>query len=165
MSTDPNTLSVDATSLVAAQANQLASSKIMVAQLNENLKVIYLGAFNNWKGNVEAGRIPNTDPPKPPKAYVVSKPDAYGFQWPVLGTDPVCDMPPIPEDRLTPRPKAPDNNIDVGHHISGAWFSVGPDDTFPSGMTTPPIPDATGALHTYQKFGAPVGPGWYLRVS
>src|SRR5215471_1135065 len=98
MSSIPSPLSSDATSLVAAQANQLASSTIMVQQLNDNLKTIYLTAFNNWKISVDAGRIPNTNPPKPPKAYVVSTPDANGFQWPVPGNDPVCDMPPIPVD-------------------------------------------------------------------
>jgi hypothetical protein len=164
MSTTPITLDADATSLAAAQANQLASSTVMVAQLNNNLKSIYLTAFNNWTISVDAGRIPNTNPPNPPTAYVVSKPDANGFQWPVPGTDPVCDMPPIPEDHFTVVPKVP-NTIHVGHTIGGEWFSVGDGDTFPSGMKTPPIPDSTGVLHTYEKYGAPVGPGWYLQLS
>src|SRR5271165_6241329 len=157
-------LNADATSLAAAQANQLASSTIMVAQLNDNLKAIYLTAFNNWKISVDAGRIPNTNPPQPPKAYVVSGPDANGFQWPVTGTNPVCDVPTIPVDHFTPPAKVP-NTIDVGKSIGGNWFSVGPADTFPVGQTTPPIPDSTGALHSYEKYGAPVGPGWYLQVS
>ena len=164
MSSIPFALDADATSLAAAQANQLASSTIMAGQLNDNLKFIYLTGFNNWKNNVDAGRIANTNPPHPPKAYVVSQPDAAGFQWPVLGTDLVCAMPPIPEDHFTVVPKVP-NTIDVGRNIYGKWFSVGPNDTFTSGMTTPPIPDSTGALHTYEKFAAPVGAGWYLQVS
>ena len=164
MSSIPFALDADATSLVAAQANQLASSTIMVGQLNENLKSIYLTGFNNWKISVDAGRIPNTNFPKPPKAYVVSQPDASGFQWPVLGTDPVCEVPPIPEDHFTVVPKVA-NTIDIGRSIGGKWFSVGPNDTFAAGMTTPPIPDATGEFHAYEKFAAPVGAGWYLQLS
>lgn len=165
MSTAPVTpLSADATSLGAAQANQLASSQIMVQQLNGNLKTIYLTAFNNWKISVDAGRIPNTNPPQPPMGYVVSGPDAHGFQWPVVGTTPVCDMPPIPADETNSAPKVP-NTINVGPSIGGKWFSVGPGDTFAAGMTTPPIPDASGALHTYEKYAAPVGAGWYLQLT
>jgi|SRR5579872_1013416 len=169
MSSIPNTLTSADFSLAAAQANQLASSQIMVAQMNTNLKTIYLTAFNNWKISVDAGRIPNTDPPQPPKGYVVSSPDANGFQWPVPGNDPVCDVPPIPEDHsltqqqiqaaLTP------NTIDIGKNIGGKWFSVGPKDTFGVGQTTPPIPDVDGSFHTYEKYGAAVGAGWYLELS
>lgn len=169
MSTVPIALDADATSLVAAQANQLASSNIMVSQLNGNLKTIYLTAFNNWKISVEAGRIPNTNPPKPPKGYVVSAPDAHGFQWPVIGNDPVCDMPSIPEDHSLSqaeiRASLTPNTIDVGKNIGGKWFSVGAKDTFAPGATTPPIPDAAGALHTYEKYAAPVGAGWYLQLT
>lgn len=164
MSSVPSDLNAGATSLAAAQANQLASSTVMVAQLNDNLKTIYLTAFNNWCISVNAGRIPNTNPPKPPKAYVVSSPDANGFQWPVPGTDPVCAIPPVPVDHYTVVPKTP-NTIVIGQSIGGAWFSVGDGDTFPAGMTTPPIPDASSVPHTYTKYGAPVGPGWYLQVS
>lgn len=164
MSTFPLPLNADATSLGAAQANQLASSTVMVAQLNANLKTIYLTAFDNWKLSVDSGRLANTNPPPPPKSYVVSGPDANGFQWPVLGTDPVCDMPSIPEDHYTPIEKIP-NTIDIGRNIGGKWFAVGPKDTLAPGATTPPIPDAAGALHTYEKYAAPVGAGWYLQLS
>jgi hypothetical protein len=157
-------LDPDATSLVAAQANQLASSTIMVGQLNDNLKSIYLTGFNNWKINVDAGRWPNTNPPQPPMAYEISKADKNGFQWPVIGDTPVCDMPPIPEDHFT-KPTLVPNTIDIGRNIGGSWFSVGPHDTFPAGKTTPPIPDLAGTLHTYEKFAAPVGAGWYLQLS
>lgn len=166
MSSVPTALSADATSLAAAQANQLADSTAMVAQLNTNLTSIYMTAFNNWTISVNAGRIPNTNPPQPPVQYVVSAPDKEGFEWPVLdpaGT-PVCAMPPVPADETNSAPKVP-NTIDVGPSIGGKWFSVGAGDTFPSGMTTPPIPDSSGALHTYEKYAAPVGAGWYLEVS
>src|ERR1041385_3487390 len=90
---DPSCCTLD-----QAQKNQLQSTQIMVANQNANLTKIYLGKFNDWKISVDAGRIPNTNPPKPPVGYVVSKPDANGFQWPVLGSSPVVEMPAIPED-------------------------------------------------------------------
>jgi|SRR5579859_2417286 len=158
-------LPIDATSLPAAQANQLESSKVMVGLLNNNLKSIYLTAFNNWKISVDAGRIPNTNPPQPPKGYVVSAPDPSGFQWPVIGTEPVCDMPPLPEDRFTPPVLVP-NTFHVGHNIGGKWFSVGPNDTVAPGFNTPPgTTSDDGVSGTFQKFAAPVGAGWYLQIA
>ena len=138
----------------------------MVGNINANLKSIYMTGFTNWTISVIAGRIPNTNPPQPPVQYVVGPPDAEGYQWPIVdptGT-PVCAMPPLPPDQTNSTPKVP-NTIEVGSNIGGKWFSVGADDTFPAGMTTPPIPDASGALHTYEKYAAPVGAGWYLQVS
>src|ERR1051326_891387 len=115
-------LPIDPTSLAAAQANQLASSTVMVEQLNDNLKAIYLTAFNNWKISVAAGGTPNPTPPQPPKAYLISSPDAAGFQWPVLGAGSVCDMPPVPVDHFTVPVKVP-NTIDIGRKLRGSWVS------------------------------------------
>jgi len=160
MSTTPVVLTADATSLETAQANVLAASTQQAANLNQSLTSIYLGAFDNWKTSVDAGRINNSNPPQPPVGYVVIT-GADGFAQIVLGKDPVCAMPPIPEDQLTPKPPSPPNTIDIGANIFGKWYSVGSRDTFAVGMTTPPMPDG----HTYEKYGAPVGPGWYLQVS
>ena len=163
-----NPLNADACSLAAAQANQLASSTAMVAQLNTNLQSIYMTGFNNWCLSVNSGRIPNTDPPQPPVQYVISAPDKEGFQWPII--DPagglVCAMPPVPPDMTNSTPPVP-NNIVVGSQIPGApgWFSCGQGDTFPSGKTTPPVTSADGVLGTFEKFGAPVGNGWYLKTT
>jgi len=167
MSSVSTALDADATSLAAAQANQLASSTAQAAQLNVNLQSIFMTAFNNWCLSVDAGRIPNTDPPQPPVQYVVSAPDKQGFQWPVVdpsGT-PVCPMPPIPADMTNSTPPVP-NNIVVGSAIPGApgWWTCGQGDTFPSGKTTPPVTSADGVFGTFEKFGAPVGNGWYLKV-
>lgn len=161
---DPSQLDGSCCTLEAAQANQLQSSKVMVDRLNANLKTIYLGAFNNWKISVDAGRVSNANPPQPPKAYVVSAPDAAGFQWPVIGKDPVCDMPPLPDDHFTPAVKVP-NTVDVGKSIGGKWYAVGPKDTLAPGAMTPPIPDSFGTPHVYEKYAAPVGAGWYLQVN
>ena len=177
ITTTPIDLSPDATSLAAAQANQLASSQQMAAQQNANLKAIYLTAFSNWCLNVNAGRIPNTNPPQPPTQYVVGSPDHDGFQWPVV--DPagaaVCAMPPIPPDQSTPVTLTP-NTVDVGHWITGNWYSPGPQNTFSAsnnnGVTPPTMvepgdtgPAADGKPHTFQFYTAPVGQGWYLMLS
>lgn len=163
MATDPVTAQViytaEDTSLAAAQANVLASSTAQREHLNSELKNRYYRDFANWKISVDAGRIPNTHPPAVPFGYDLVK-DDEGFTFPELGKTPVCDPLPVPEDMFTPKPRVP-NTIEIGHLIFGKWYSVGPSDTFPAGMTTPPQPDG----HTYEKFGAPVGPGWYLQVT
>jgi len=131
----------------------------MVAHLNEELKNRYYRDFNNWKISVEAGRISNEHPPAVPFGYELVK-DDEGFTFPELtGKVRVCEPLPVPPDMSKPVVKVP-NTIEVGHQVFGKWFSVGPHDSLPNGMTTPPQPDG----HVYEKFGAPVGPGWYLQV-
>lgn len=161
MSTNAVVLSADSTTLDAAQANVLASSTSMMGLLNNNLKAIYLQAFNNWKGQVEAGRIPNTNPPKPPNGYVLVK-DANGFTWPDIGKDPVCDIPPLPSNHMPVDPASkPKNVIHVGIRLSGDWFSAGTDDTIQSGQKVPGVSE-DGVQGFFTKYGAPVGNGWYL---
>ena len=168
MSTNPINLDAGATSLEAAQANVKASTIAQCALLNENLKSIYLTAFNNWKISVDAGRLPNTDPPKPPTAYVPTD-NGQGWFFPEKGTDPICAMPPIPEDHLTPKPAPPPMNIDIGKSADngvGHWFTVGDNDSYPVGKQTPPMqgpPD--GSVHVYLRVGTAVGKGWYERIS
>ncbi len=102
MSTNSLPLDAAATSLAAAQANVLASTNAQVALLNNNLKSNYLSFFNDWTISLLAGK-PVGDPPKPPNGYAMTaSPD--GFAYPVLGTTPVCDMPPVPE---APQPYIP----------------------------------------------------------
>jgi hypothetical protein len=159
------------TGLSDAQQNQLASSTQQVAVMNTNLKSIYLTAFSNWCISVNAGRISNADPPQPPVQYVISPPDGNGFQWPMVdpaGT-PVCAMPPVPADQIK-QPVPVPNTFVVGHWLGqgGNWFSVGPGDTVPSGFTTPPgtaSMDSPPVIGTFQKYGAPVGAGWYLKTA
>jgi hypothetical protein len=108
-----------ATSLQAAQANTLSAVQQQVANLNEALKSNYLTAFSNWSQSVLAGRSDNSNPPQPPKAYVVgffndptTGPGSQGtyanqvVQWayPAIGTDPVCAMPAIPAVPPLPAP-------------------------------------------------------------
>src|SRR5215475_2619952 len=89
------------TTLQAAMANTLAAVKVQVDQLNQQLKDNYLTTFNNWSISVTAGRIDNSNPPQPPIGYVIgyaTDPTNSAAQWayPVTGTTPVCDMPPVP---------------------------------------------------------------------
>jgi hypothetical protein len=166
MSTSPTTLSADQTSLSAAQANILASSTEMVRRLNEDLQTRYLSAFNDYVANMESGGFIPADrrvPPEPPNAWELAPPNGDGFVFYQVGTTPVCDMPPLPSyNGGNPQPNTTPNMIMIGGQNGNTkWFSALKGDTFPSGLTTPPQPDG----HTYEKFGAPVGPGWYLQVS
>lgn len=140
------------TTLQAAQANTLASSSVMVAHLNSELRTLYLGRFNDWVINVTAGRVDNSNPPKPPAGYeVVTGPD--GFAWPAAGSTPVCDMPKIPDDRSKSQPPL---NL-----VGDAKRNVPPDDTMPVGYeaTAPDgskwikreSPTPFGVAHYYER--------------
>jgi len=164
-----STPDICATTLQAAQANTLASVQQQVANLNDVLKSNYLTAFHNWAQSVLAGRSDNSNPPQPPKAFVVgyfndptSGPGSMGFygnqviQWayPAPGDDPVCPMPAVPS---IPAPPAPLPERDDVRNVP-----LG--DTLPVGckMTDP----ATG--HVYQKQASPTPFGiayYYTRVA
>jgi hypothetical protein len=166
MSTSPTTPSADLTTLEAAQANILASSTELVKRLNADLKTRYLSGFADYVANMTSGGFVPEDrrtPPKPPNAWELAPPDKDGFVWYQIGTTPVCDMPPVPTYNAgNPQPNTVPNMILIGKQNGNTkWYTALKGDTFPSGMTTPPQADG----HTYEKFGAPVGPGWYLQVS
>lgn len=138
----PVTFDTWATSLAAAQANVRASSQAEVALLNANLQTIYLGKFNDWKISVDAGKIDTSNPPQPPKAYTL-KTNADGFAFPELGTEPVCAMPPIPQDRSKPQ-EAPNStgnpqvqNVPPGDHFPVGFELTGPDGGAWRKMATP----------------------------
>jgi len=169
MSTSPTTLSADLTSLTAAQANILASSTAMVKRLNDDLKSRYLSAFADYVANMQSGGFVPEDrrvPPKPPNAWELAPPNSDGFIFYQVGTTPVCDQPPPPYYAAgNPQPNTVPNMIMIGNRITGKWFQALKGDTFPNGQMTPPITSADGVAGTFEKFGAPVGPGWYLQVS
>lgn len=133
-----------------AQANTLAAVQRQVNDWNNVLKSNYLTAFDNWSQSVLAGRADNTNPPQPPKGYVVgyftdptTGPGSVGpygdtpIQWayPAQGKDPVCAMPalPPPMKRYTP-PVIPEpenirnitagDTMPVGYRITTADGSV-----------------------------------------
>jgi hypothetical protein len=136
--------------LDAALANTLAAVKRQVHDWNEVLKSNYLTAFDNWSQSVMAGRTDNSNPPKPPKAYVIGQftdpttgPGMIGpygdtpIQWPypALGSEPVCAMPPVPPSikpytpPVLPEPDnlrnaVPGDTMPVGYRITAADGSV-----------------------------------------
>ena len=168
-----------ATTLQQAQANTLAAVTLQVANSNTNLKSNYMTAFSNWLISWNAGRISDkSTAPAPPLGFVVgyfndptTGPGTVGpysnqvVQWayPALGTVPVCDMPPIPNEP-PPQSTLPPNHLHIGakETASDVWWSAGSDDTFPSGQKTPPVTSDDGVNGLWEKFGAPVGQGWYL---
>jgi hypothetical protein len=132
---------------------------------NANLLVIFMNAWNGWAQSVTSGKIPATNPPQPPVAWVVTT-DANGFPQCVPGTTPVCAQPPLP---VVPPPAPatpPPNTIDIGDIIqSGPFFAVGPMDSWPVGKPTPPnAKSADGVVGTFLRLGSPLGPGWYEKV-
>jgi hypothetical protein len=183
MGTSAVNLSADATSLESAQANVLASSQAMAANLNENLKALYTTAFNNWAISVKAGRISNDKPPAVPKSFVVVQDPVSGFSYPEQRGGPVCDPLPVPPDpnrqpgavsTLVP------NTIDVGKYSGfGGWYAAGPLDTWPPNKKTPPVTLPDGSTRVFMKVPAPVGSqyitlpdgtvmvhgGWYEEVN
>jgi hypothetical protein len=164
MSTSPTTLSIDLTSLEAAQTNILNSSTAMVKLLNTDLITRYMSAYNDYVANMQSGGVVPVErrtPPTPPNGWQLAAPTADGFVFYEMGTTPVCDPGPAVNYNggITAPVKVP-NTIDIGKNITGKWFSVGPLDTFPSGLVTPPQGDG----HEYEKFSAVVGAGWYLQV-
>jgi hypothetical protein len=120
------------TTLDAAQANTLAAVTQQLVNINANLKAVYLQDFDNWSQSVRAGRIPNSNPPLPPKAYVVAK-SASGWAYPEQGTDPVCAVPPLPADQSVPtvHPIFTGNdsvmNVPPGDKMSVGYIAVAPD--------------------------------------
>ena len=168
MSTSPVNLSADATTLDAAVRNQLAASTAMAASLNANLLANYNYAVDQYNQNMASGQqVPpeRQHAPVPAMAYELSKADAAGFQYPIQGTTPIAPQAPDAFYHGAPQVAKPANVIHVGHAISGRWFTAGPGDTFANGMTTPPVTSDDGVTGIFEKFGAPVGNGWYLQQS
>jgi hypothetical protein len=159
--------SPDSTSLEAAQANVLAGTKAQCAQLNSNLKSIYLTAFNNWKISVDAGRIDNTNPPKPPKSYVpVEAPldaeglGAKGWFFPEQAGPPVCDVPALPESMVSPKPPLDGAVTNIGQRNGfTSFYSCPNSDTNPPG-TLKQIPFPDGTVHKFYLIGTPFGRVW-----
>jgi hypothetical protein len=149
-----------ATTLQAAMANSRAGVQSQVTAWNEALQTDYLTVFNNWATSVLAGRSDNSNPPKPPNAYVVgffTDPTNPLAQWayPVTGNVPVCAMPPVPptiKPYTAPILPEPDNvrNVPAG-------------DTMPVGYR---VTTADGGV--WQKQGSPTPFGieyYYARIA
>ena len=142
-------------------ANSLASAKSMCISLNNNQIIYYYGRMNANNASLDAGRPAPYDTKVPYEWLPTENNDgSWAYEQTTFY---VCNAIPLDPD-LTPKPKVP-NTIHVGKSIGGNWFSVGDGDTMPNGFTTPPgITSADGVSGTFTKYGAPVGPGWYLKV-
>ena len=147
--------------LANARNNSAITARNNASLLNASVIFIYQGKFADWKISVDAGRIDNTNPPQPPPAWVTGVDPATGYSYVAVGGSPICPMPPIPESRVN-KPPIPPGNISLGNRISGDWFQCLQDDTFPVGQSTPPITSKDGVTGIFQKYGSPVGNGWYL---
>lgn len=136
--------------LDAALANTLASVQQQVHDWNGKIKANYLTTFDNWSQSVVAGRADNSNPPKPPKAYVVGHfmdpttgPGCVGpygetpiyWPYPAEGTEAVCAMPPVPPaikpytPPVLPEPDnlrnaVPGDTMPVGYRITSADGSI-----------------------------------------
>lgn len=121
----PDVTDFEKTSRVASIANTLNSSTAQKNHLNSEMTNLYLSKFGSWAAEVRNGTHDNSNPPQPPNGYRLSAPDTYGYQWPEIGTDPVCSMPSVPASvGATPVP-----------HVEGDDLrNVGPGDTQPVGF-------------------------------
>ena len=154
MSVDPNS-----TSLYTAMANVTAGVQSQVAQLNAALQADYLVSFNNWAERVMAGQAPDVNPPQPPNAYVVgyfTDPTNAQAQWayPVVGTVPVCAMPPLP---VLPQ-QAPVSQPSTAEPQVGSKQNVPIGDTMPVGVL---ITDAYGGVWQKMASATPFGVAYY----
>jgi hypothetical protein len=171
--TDPNSVASRfiQTQLPAVQRVALAHIMDAVDNLNANLKTAYLQAFADWLINWNAGRVrdKSTAPP-PPNAYVVgyfndptTGPGSLGpyantvVQWayPQVGTDPVCQQPPIP-DQVQPQVHPVVTGNDQVQNVPDG-------DTMPVGFKVT-APDGS----VWQKVASPTPFGtatYYARVS
>ena len=130
-----------------AVANTLAAVTLQAQQLNQQLTAAYMTRFNDWAGQVSSGRIDNTNPPRPPNAYVVSYFDdpttgpgsngpyqEHAIQWPypVQGDKPVCEIPPVPQvakAAVSPVLPEPDQvrNVPEGDTLPVGFIMTAPD--------------------------------------
>lgn len=147
-------------------ANNNAQQQNYVDQYNTNQTAIYTMAVSNYNLSMDNGSPYPTPAPTVPNGWILGPANSQGLRFAMDSGQPVCAALPIHPMRGSVNDPKPPNVIDVGHAIPGAgnWFSVGDADTFAVGQTTPPVTSEDGVTGIFQKFGAPVGPGWYLKI-
>ena len=156
--------------LANARNNSAIAARNNASLLNASVLLIYMGRFNSWAQQVVAGKIDNTEPPKPPPAWVTGVDATSGYSFVEVGTAPICPMPPIPASHVQLQPTPPPHNMDIGTNIevSGQpsdYFRVGPMDSWPIGKTTPPgARSADGVEGIFLRLGTAVGAGWWEKV-
>jgi hypothetical protein len=112
-----------------ALANYVAEAASVSAMLNRSLVDNYQTGFQNWAAQVLNARIPNTDPPQPPSAWLAVK-ASNGWSYVIRGATPVCALPPIPQlpPPAPPLPE-PDNvrNVPLGDTMPVGFIVLAPD--------------------------------------
>ncbi|PWU08121.1 MAG: hypothetical protein C5B51_08455 [Terriglobia bacterium] len=114
-----------------ALANYTAEAAIVADTLNRSLTDNYNVGFQNWAGQVLAGRIPNSNPPQPPPGYLAVK-ASDGWSYVIRGGQPVCPVPAIPQLPPPPPPiPEPDNvrNVPAGDTMPVGYILTAPDGT------------------------------------
>lgn len=152
--------------MTSDRINSIATAQSIVANLNQNLIYNYNLVYQAWATMMGDGATLTPDrqvPPVPPMAWELTPPDVNGLVFYQQGNTPVCPQgAAVPYAAGNAQPNTLPNVIMIGGQNGNTkWYSALKGDTFPNGMVTPPQPDG----HAYEKFGAPVGPGWYLQVS
>lgn len=155
------------TSLAAAQANVLAGAQRRVDDLNAAITADYQTTWADFVDRVTGGHEDNTNPPQPPKAYVVGyvtdstgDPGPILWAYPMRGTDPVCAMPAVPG---VVQHATGTMLIGTSNPSAPQWFNAKTGDTTPVG-TVAPGTSQDGISGLFQKVGAPVGFGYFLKI-
>lgn len=92
------------TSLADAQRASRLFAEDQCARINHQLKDRYDSTFEAWKTMVNAGTVPNTDPPTPPLAWIPFT-QADGYTYEQQGTALVCEArTDIPDDHTKHAP-------------------------------------------------------------
>jgi hypothetical protein len=152
-----------------ALANSAVVAALNAAQWNANLLAQYQNAWSMWAQQVSGGWIdPATKPaPIPPPAWVVAV-GAEGYSSPVIGSIPICKVPPTPPGPpVAVEPIV--NAVSVGIEVAGnpGWFTVGKTDGAPNGfVTSAATMSADGVPGPFRRFASPFGGavGWYEKL-
>lgn len=139
-----------------------------VLNSNAALQAQYDGDVRNYNASAASGIYTSLTVPVAPKSWVLIPGDPSTFTAPnVAKTGPpivsTVALAPVNQGALKPVQAVP-GMIHVTVALGNSWWGVGQDDGFPAGMTTPPVTSDDGVTGRFQKFGAPVGKGWYLKV-
>ena len=158
--TDPEEPLPSNPDIAQALVNYAAEAARVAVALNNNLQNNYLTGFQNWSQLVMAGKIPSTDPPRPPIGYMAAK-ASDGWTYVIHGGDPVMAMPPIPHVPTA----GPAGVVAIGNRIASTNFwSALPQDTASANFTTPaPTTTQDGVVGFFTKVASPFG-GWWEKV-
>ncbi|MBV9504708.1 MAG: hypothetical protein JO323_06845 [Acidobacteriia bacterium] len=161
---DPNAPLPSNLDIAQALANYAAEAAKVATALNQNEQTTYLTGFQNWANQVLTGKIPNTNPPQPPPAYLAAT-ASDGWTYVIQGTDPVCSMPAIPTLPQAPSPSA-SMVVAIGAQIGNTnfWAALPANANVPAGYVTPgPVTTADGKVGFFTWVASPFG-GWWQKI-